>query len=442
MYLKLSIRNATRSVVDYLLYIFAMTILISILCIANCISILGRMQLNLQTESLPLLIVVIAVILIDYINSFMLKQRSKELATYMLLGMNKNKVSFLFLIELCLIGILCLLIGLCIGYSFYFSCFNTGLNAVENPLSWGIIFSTLSHSLSYFSMIEIISLVRMKYKIEKLQLGQLMIEERRYQPIQSTSSRIWKIYFFLSLVSLILMLVGIVFLPASFSSVLISIIIFPVWFSIFTFYKWFYAVLSFQRLSQNERLYHQHYLYQVAMLTTETKTSPINNSIFCLCLLFSACSFVFGMVMLQDKIQVYTRVMQQWMGFLQISICLIFFVIYFSILSLMQLVNLKRQANDIRLMYYLGKNQKELFKLTTFATLMKVLIPTILCFVILGLATIAINYKLNLQSNGSINNLLLEIVGSFIILFLVFYLSYCFLIHQVGKRYIKMTLQQ
>lgn len=93
MYLKLAFGNAKRSAFDYLLYIFTMIILVSIMCVSNCIAVSGQMQLGFGTASLPLLIVLIMVVLIAYINTFMMKQRAKEFATYSLLGMDKNKLS-------------------------------------------------------------------------------------------------------------------------------------------------------------------------------------------------------------------------------------------------------------------------------------------------------------------------------------------------------------
>lgn len=71
MYLKLSIRNAKRSVVDYLLYIVTMIILLSIMEVANCIAIMGDAKAGFQTISLPVLITIILIILVDYIDTFM-----------------------------------------------------------------------------------------------------------------------------------------------------------------------------------------------------------------------------------------------------------------------------------------------------------------------------------------------------------------------------------
>ena len=77
MYFKLSIRNARRSIVNYLLYIMTMTILLSIMEVSNCIAIVGK-QVGFQTICLPILITSLLVILVGYIDSFILKQRAKD----------------------------------------------------------------------------------------------------------------------------------------------------------------------------------------------------------------------------------------------------------------------------------------------------------------------------------------------------------------------------
>ncbi|MFR9064438.1 MAG: hypothetical protein ACLVJO_12130 [[Clostridium] scindens] len=46
MYLKLAVRNARRSVMDYLLYMVTMIVLLSIIYISNCIALWGNIQAN------------------------------------------------------------------------------------------------------------------------------------------------------------------------------------------------------------------------------------------------------------------------------------------------------------------------------------------------------------------------------------------------------------
>lgn len=58
-----------------------------------------------------------------YISNFMVKQRSKEFATYLLLGMKKTTLFFLFACEIVLIGIVCFAVGGLFGLLLYNLCF-------------------------------------------------------------------------------------------------------------------------------------------------------------------------------------------------------------------------------------------------------------------------------------------------------------------------------
>ena len=125
MYLKLALRNTKRSLFDYLLYISSMVMLTSIIFLSNSIADWGDMQAGFQTMALPLLIVMIMAVLVNYINHFIIKQRAKEFATYMLLGMEKDKLSLVFLCELSVIGLVCCLLGVILGMGIFSICCHT-----------------------------------------------------------------------------------------------------------------------------------------------------------------------------------------------------------------------------------------------------------------------------------------------------------------------------
>ena len=78
------------------------------------------------------------------------------------------------------------------------------------------------------------------------------------------------------------------------------------------------------------------------------------------CLLFSAMSFSCGVIMLQPSIYLFDTDSQQRMGVLQISLCLIFIVVSFSVLSLQQIVELKRESKGINVLSYIGKSNQQI----------------------------------------------------------------------------------
>ena len=237
MYFKLSIRNAKRSIVNYLLYITTMTILLSIMEVSNCIAIVGK-QVGFQTISLPILITLLLVILVGYIDSFMLKQRAKEFANYLLLGMEKRKLSFMFLCEFLIIGIACFIAGVLIGFGIYAALCIAVLHK-ENEMNISLFGWSILQTFFYFCLVECLGAFRKKNIIDKLQIRELICEKDRNQKISNSNTyKKWGIVFIIDLVCLIGLLCAIVFLPKYIAFPILSIIAIPLLSSIFIFYKW------------------------------------------------------------------------------------------------------------------------------------------------------------------------------------------------------------
>lgn len=439
MYLKLSLRNAKRSALDYLLYIFTATVLVAVMCISNCIAAFGENIAGFKTASLPLLIVLIMVVLIGYINDFMLKQRSKELATYILLGMEKCRLSFLFVSELFIIGIICFVLGVLLGCGVYCLCFHsettlTQLTDTSNRITFELITSSILQTLVYFCLAELLSSLRIMRKLYKLQINRLINEKRSNNPLKISKPAVWGLWFLASLFTFLVTLCGVVFIPNNKGDMLLSFLSIPMLASVFTFYKWIYAYFCTKRAECSEKLYQGTRLYHIAEITSNAKMSANTNFIFSSCLLFSAISFVFGTLMLSTDISVFSSADKQWMGFLQISICVIFMVIYFSILSLFQITELKQQSCRLKILSYMGKNEIELKSLIKTQILTKLFLPAFMCFAMLSVCTPLVNIKLNSILPPSVHNIVLNSLEGFAACFAVLYICYFFIIYNIGKR--------
>ncbi len=131
---------------------------------------------------------------------------------------------------------------------------------------------------------------------------------------------------------------------------------------------------------------------------------------------------------------------QQWMSFLQISVCIIFMAIYFSILSLQQIIELKRQAKNILILHYMGKSQTQIKSLLKTQVMLKLFMPTLMCFALLLVGTPFINYKMNMALPTVMHNSLAKAVGWFIACFVILYLCYFLIVYIVSKRYIKTVI--
>lgn len=438
MYLKLTLRNAKRSVNDYLLYIATVTLFISIMTISNYIAIAGNVEAGFQTESLPILITIILIVLLGYINRFMLKQRSKELANYILLGMEKSKLSCLFIFELWIIGILCYIGGSLVGigasaiYSYYFLLDLDGFDLQQE-----FFVQSLGKTLFYFCIVEVLYGVYMKWIMSRLQIFNLMTQEKRNQKLGGVrKNRFWGILFGISFLATIGLFLQIVCLPEDALSITISFLSIPSTLAIFAFYKWLYEYLARIR-QQSEELYYKNRLYIIAQITSEIKTNAIMNSIFCMCLLLSISSFVTGIFMLQSEIKIFATKSQQWMGILQVSLCMIFIILYFSILSLLQIVEYKRESRNMKILHYIGKDEKQIKYIMKLQIFIKLFIPSIMVVFLLLIGTPCLNYKFNRVFSSSMNHILLKTLGVYFICFFALYLLYFFIAYHMGKSYVK-----
>jgi len=435
MYLKLSIRNARRSFINYLLYVAAMTILLAIIEVSNCIAIIGELA-GFQVISLPLLTAAIQIVLVGYIDSFLLKQRAKEFASYLLLGMGKKRLTRLFLCEVLLIGFCCYIAGTTIGFSIYgFWYFREPLHEMKHC---GFLYGkSMFYTFLFFCLIETVCSFRLRQRLGKLQIRELMYERNRNQDVKNAGNyKKWGIIFFLCFLCLICCVYGIVFLPEIYIVYPVSVAAIPLLISVFAFYKWVFGYLYAYRRRNPVQIYQKDRLYIAANITSNFKTAAAVNAVFCICLLFSGCSFVTGMLLLQPEFQLFDTAMRQWMGISQISICIVFLVIYFSILSLQQMIETRQNSKSNQIMRCMGKSNKQIARLVNRQIAIKLTAPMIMALLIILFCIPLLNGKMNLILPASLNNILLKLTGEFGACIAVFYICYFGIISAMSRRYI------
>lgn len=435
MYLKLSIRNAKRSFINYLLYVATMTVLLAVIEVANCITIIGE-SAGFQVVSLPLLIAVIQIVLAGYIDTFMLKQRAKEFASYLLLGMEKKRLTWLFLCEVLLIGFCCYIAGTTIGFSIYgFWYFREPLHEMKHC---GFLYGkSMLYTFLFFCLIETVCSFQLKRRLDNLQIRELMYERNRNQNVKNIGNyKKWSSIFFLCFVCFIGCVCGIVFLPEVYIVYPVSVVTIPLLISVFAFYKWGFGYLYAYRQTKSVRIYQKNRLYITANMTSNSKTAAMVNAVFCICFLFSGCSFVTGILILQPEFQLFDTAMRQWMGISQISICIVFLVIYFSVLSLQQIIEIRQNSKSNQIMRYMGKSNQQIARLVNQQIAIKLTSPMIMALLIILFCIPLLNGKMNLILPASLNNILLKLTGGFGACIVVFYICYFGIVNAISRRYI------
>lgn len=186
---KLALRNAKRSMRDYSVYLLTVTIAFSLIYAFNMVVFSKDIRnLSWMLGSLPFAIafisvIVIAVIewLVHYMNRFMLEKRSKELGTYMLLGISSRKISKMVMAENMIMGAAALIAGLIAG-TFLYQLLNMvvmNLFGVKYSVKVGFSLPAILLTLVYAILIYAFSMLRMRKRLKKVKICDLIYAEKQ-----------------------------------------------------------------------------------------------------------------------------------------------------------------------------------------------------------------------------------------------------------------------
>ena len=411
MIFKLAWRNACRSAGDYFVYVMTVIILAALLCVAHCVAAVGQRQAGFQTASLPLLIVVILVLLVGVLNRFIVAQRAQELAVYLLMGMEKSRLISLFLLELFGIGIVCCGIGILLGCGAAGILFSGQMSFAEVLPQLG---ASAVQTAVWFLLAQLLSAYPVYRKLSRLQIRQLFMKHRLLLPPDPEKQKDWRrrlwgslsVYVFL----LILMVIG----KEEIVMIAIAFIAVPLLISIYAFYQYLAAAASGLR---RDILLEKDRLLTLAEFTASSNNGIILNAVFCACLIFAFTAFCFGTLLFTEGLVIYDPQPQRWMGFLQINIGLIFLVLYFSMLSLTQILKLRRQKRSLDILCSLGKSQTALNRWLDRQIVINLGLPVLMSVVLLGSAAPFVNFELNRVIPSAMQNILFQIAGIFALCF-------------------------
>ncbi|QYE96565.1 ABC transporter permease [Paraclostridium sordellii] len=128
MYAKLAISNAKKSIKDYLIYFITISICVSLFYAFTSLSsssyeLITEKSYNFENLEKMLkystyVITALLVLLIGYVNRYMIRRRQREFATYILLGAEQKSVALMFFIETLIIGIAAIITGIFLGTLF------------------------------------------------------------------------------------------------------------------------------------------------------------------------------------------------------------------------------------------------------------------------------------------------------------------------------------
>ncbi|SHH63122.1 FtsX-like permease family protein [Clostridium intestinale] len=191
MYAKLALSNARKSIRDYVIYFVTLIICVSMFYAFLSLSsshyeLITEDTYNFEYLKIMLkyatyIITGLLIVLIAYVNKYMIKRRKREFATYILLGIPQRNVAFMFFIETLVMGMISIAFGIFLGT--LFSQLVTALILMtanqEIIFSFKLYLDTIAITLLFFSlMFCIIGLINVR-TLSKSKLINMLNDEKK-----------------------------------------------------------------------------------------------------------------------------------------------------------------------------------------------------------------------------------------------------------------------
>ena len=215
MYSKIACSNVKKSVRDYTIYFLTLTFGICLFYMFNSVqaqqavlklNASQRSMMHLMSVMINGISVFVAVILgflIVYANQFLMKRRHKEMGIYLLLGMEKQQVSKILLVETLLIGVFALIAGLVAGVflSQGLAMLTAKMFAVQMK-EFRFVFSQTAfiQTILYFAIIFIIVMIFNGITISKYKLINLLNSSKKNQKARLKNPVLSVILFVISII--------------------------------------------------------------------------------------------------------------------------------------------------------------------------------------------------------------------------------------------------
>ena len=206
---KLAFRNAKRSMGDYLVYLLTMTVVAAMMFAFNSLIFSKDIQ-NMCSQAMALavmlgfvtfFIILIVAWLIRYMAKFMLEKRSREFATYLLIGLKRKQLSGMYMKENLLIGTAALVFGMAAGtllqqiiMTVFYSVFNEEYRLHVQISGGCLIMTVCCYYGCYF-----FALLRNNKTFRKLSIAQLLRLDKQNEEIKQGHEKIRQALFFLSI---------------------------------------------------------------------------------------------------------------------------------------------------------------------------------------------------------------------------------------------------
>lgn len=194
MYAKLILKNAKRSLKDYLIYIVTMTICVTLFYSFLSISsryyrpdIGSEYDFTMLSDGMKMavcLITLCLLFLIRFVNNYMLRHRQKEFAVQSIMGMEQKTIARLFFAETLIMGIFSIVLGIFLGA--FFSQFITAMLLTsygkDYALTWTLFPDTLMLTAGFFILSFLVIGLFNTHTIQKTKIIDMLLADRENDP--------------------------------------------------------------------------------------------------------------------------------------------------------------------------------------------------------------------------------------------------------------------
>lgn len=221
MYAKLVLRNARRSIQDYLVYILTMTICVTLFYSFLSISssyynpdIGAEYDFTMLSDGMKLAICAVTLFLlflIRFVNNYMLRRRQREFALQSIMGMEQRTIGRLFFAETFLMGLVSIAAGIFLGV--FCSQFITAMLLTsygkQYEITWTLFPDTVLLTVAFFVLNFLVVGLSNTRAIRKLKIIDMLTADRENGPELRKSRWIWMLTFLFEVFSIWMCITGV-----------------------------------------------------------------------------------------------------------------------------------------------------------------------------------------------------------------------------------------
>ena len=317
MYAQLAKTNVRKSIKDYLIYFITIAICVSLFYAITSLSssdyeLITEESYNFRALKIILqystyLITAILILLIAYVNKYMIGRRKREFATYVLLGAEQRSVSLMFFIETIVVGFLAIITGILVGTLFSQAITAIVLISAKQEVVFSIKLYADTVVITFIFFISMFCIIGL-YNVIVLRKIKLIDMLNAHKQVEFQFKRSNKVYIAIFVVSIIMYIISgsytvklinseIDYSVKSLMYIGISLITF-----IIGTYALFYSISYIMIYIKNKWInfkYEGTNLFLIGAIVSKVKTVPILMATISITFLGAMISFIMTLVMSQ-----------------------------------------------------------------------------------------------------------------------------------------------